>query len=57
MNGSHSSFEFRSSDATSRLVNVGRFSMGTPTTFIDYRLSSATLEITELMVGKCANRI
>jgi hypothetical protein len=29
--------------------------MGTPTTFSDYRRSSASLEITELMVGKCAN--
>jgi hypothetical protein len=31
--------------------------MGTQTTFSDYRLKSATLEKTELMVGKCANRI
>jgi hypothetical protein len=31
--------------------------MGTPNTWRDYRLSSAELEITELMVGKSANRI
>jgi hypothetical protein len=31
--------------------------MGTPTTFRDYRLSSAAFEETELMVGKCANRL
>jgi hypothetical protein len=52
-----SSLEFGNSDANSRLVIGGGFSMGTPTTFRDYRLSSAALEITELMVGKVANRI
>jgi hypothetical protein len=31
--------------------------MGTPTTFSDYRLSSATLEITELILGKSVNPI
>jgi hypothetical protein len=31
--------------------------MGTPTTFSHYRRITATLEKTELMVGKCANRI
>jgi hypothetical protein len=31
--------------------------MATPTTFSDYRHSSAALEKTELIVGKCANGI
>jgi hypothetical protein len=31
--------------------------MGTPTTFRYYRLSSAALEETELIVGNCAKRI
>jgi hypothetical protein len=38
----------------SRLVIGIRFSKGNPTTFRDSSLSSAALERTELMVGKCA---
>jgi hypothetical protein len=55
--GSHSSFEIGSSDVTSLLVIGCWSSMGSPTTLRDYRLISAAMEVTELIVGKVANRI
>jgi hypothetical protein len=42
--GSHHSFNIGCSGATSRLVIVGQFSMGTPNTWRDCRLSLAALE-------------
>jgi hypothetical protein len=45
--GFHSSFDCATLDAPSRLVIVGRFSMGIPTTWRDCSLSSAALGRTE----------
>jgi hypothetical protein len=50
--GFHPSFECGNSDALSRLVIVGRFSMGTPTKWRDCSLTSAAIERTDIYGGK-----